>query len=200
MRGMRWPENIIRFMIDMMHCGGQATVNMMRGSGGISQGAAGVLQWEARNFNIYLPSLTTIKSYLNPELLKFGVSRAAIQKLGATVRAAQGKISKLFCVAFDEVSVKEGAVVRGDKIIGFISGEVKVEDVEEAKANGVLVRRNQMNSIFQIHQLDFGLSINIHSIVCRICDCEALSRHEMIQFEIGVTCVLVLTNQWLTRT
>ena len=117
----------------------QATVNMMRGTGLVGQGAHGKLQYSPLNFNFYLPSLTTIKSYLSPEKLMFGISDASIKQLAATVRAAGGQISKLFCVSFDEVSVKEGAVVRGDKIIGFISGEVKVEDAAHAKEHDTLV-------------------------------------------------------------
>ena len=136
MRGIRWPENIIRWMIDLYHTGGTATLNLLRGVGCIDQGSAGKLQWSAKNFNLYLPSLTTIKSYLKPEDLKFGLNIDSIKELSSTVKAA--KLSELVCVSFDEVSVKEGAIVRGETIFGFVSGELSLDQAEEAKLNGTL--------------------------------------------------------------
>lgn len=68
-------------MIDLRHVGGSAVINLMRGIGGLNQGSSGKLLYNHRCFNLYLPSLSTIKAYLEPLDLQFGIDLKQIEQV-----------------------------------------------------------------------------------------------------------------------
>lgn len=134
MRAIRWPPNIIRWMIDLRHAGGSAAINLMRGIGGVTQGSAGKLTYNSRSFNLYLPSLSTLKAYLEPLDLHFGIDMRQIAQLSQQIHRSPLLFSKHVGVKFDEVCVKKGLIYKGDQVIGTMKGVVMLGDAAELTA------------------------------------------------------------------
>jgi len=137
MRGVRWPENILRWMIDIRHIGGDGALHLARGPGMYESKDSGALQYDHTRFNLYLPSISTIKSYLRPLNISFGWDATAIKELGASRKSNKVVYSANVVVSFDEVKIKKDLIVRGEQVIGSIQGPVPLDDVHTIKTGEV---------------------------------------------------------------
>jgi hypothetical protein len=137
-RGMRWNPAVLDFFGTISYYGGKKVYNLLRGGAYEGQGKKGRLDKDAKKFNLFIPSLATLRKNLpkvDPYASKDNVPFKAqnLQKMFQNLPEWKDQ-QFVGGLAYDEIEIRRGLIyLKHSKIlIGLAKGPILVSGLDKA--------------------------------------------------------------------
>jgi hypothetical protein len=125
-RAFRWEDAIIHFAMSIQYYGGKAAIHLLRGKA--FQGKKGELQNDPFDFNVYLPSISSLRSRIPP----IDIYNQNINPYLKKIQTALQNSVAVGLIKFDEIEIRAGYFF--DKHKNLVVGGTKGVSVKEAES------------------------------------------------------------------
>lgn len=105
-RAFRWDEDIVLWALTLQYHGGKLVIDRIRGKANEGLGSHGHLEVDLRNWNLFLPSSSTLRSYFPHVDAYAGVSEETIMEIRSAVAAKSSSRVVTGGISFDEMEIR----------------------------------------------------------------------------------------------
>ena len=152
-RAFRWDKDIVLWALTLQYHGGKLVIDRIRGKGSEGLGNHGHLEIDPKNWNLFLPANSTLRSYLPHVDCYQGVSVDLVTDIKQAIASKSvhdGDTEITAGISFDEMEIKSGLVYfkRTGQLIGTVDGILSEKNV--GTLNWIKLRSQLATHVFQL--------------------------------------------------